>query len=59
MIATVWLTTAIMVVWGALIVCACMLSRVRKLTRIAVKLRFGEPLTDRESEIVTRLDGPR
>jgi hypothetical protein len=59
MIATVWLTTAIMVVWGALIVCACMLSRVRKLTRIAVKLRFGQPLTERESALVSRLDGPR
>ena len=58
MIVTAWLITAIMVVvWGAVVVCVRMLTRARQLARVVVKLRFGEPLTERESALVGRLDG--
>lgn len=53
------LTAAVIVISAALVICLRTLVIVRQLARIAVKLRFGQPLTERESALVSRLDGPR
>ena len=52
------LIAAVIVVSAALVICLRTLVIARQLGRIGVKLRFGQPLTERESAIVSRLDGP-
>ena len=53
------LIVAVIVVSAALVICLRALVIVRQLARIGVKLRFGQPLTERESALVSRLVSPR